>query len=182
MNRVLGPALAKIRDDNVNLYWYKIVHDVEYALNNTISKSTGNTPANLLFGINQRAKETDQIKNYIESFSETAERDLVKSRALAAINIEKNQDYNEKYYNKTKKEPLKYKEDDYVMVRNFESTPGVSKKLIPRFKGPYRILKVLRNDRYVLCDVENFQVTQRPYQGVWEAVNMRPWRPNEMSH
>ena len=61
------------------------------------------------------------------------------------------------------------------MLRNYESPPGVSHKLIPRFKGPYKILRELRNDRYVVADIKGFQNTQRPYQGVWELANMKPW-------
>ena len=61
------------------------------------------------------------------------------------------------------------------MIRNFDSTPGVSKKLIPQFKGPYKIIERLENDRYVLGDIEGFQISQRPYVGMWEAANMRPW-------
>lgn len=47
------------------------------------------------------------------------------------------------------------------MVRNFESTAGVSKKLIPTFKGPYEICKKLQNDRYVVNDIEGYQITQK---------------------
>jgi len=32
---------------------------------------------------------------------------------------------------------MMYKEGDYVVVRNIDTTPGVNKKLIPKFKGPY---------------------------------------------
>ena len=50
--------------------------------------------------------------------------------------------------------------------------------MIPRWKGPYEIVKVLRYDRYVIKDIENFQVTQRPYTGTWEACHLKPWCPN----
>ena len=65
------------------------------------------------------------------------------------------------------------------MILNGDSTSGASKKLVPVSKGPHEIIKVLRNDRYVIKDVENFKVTQKPYVGIWEASNMRPWRSNE---
>ena len=66
-----------------------------------------------------------------------------------------------------------------VEILYFESTPGVSKNLIPRFKGPHRIIRKLRSDRYFVADVEGFQNSQRPYQGVWEPANMRPWIMNK---
>ncbi|XP_076660976.1 uncharacterized protein LOC143364587 [Halictus rubicundus] len=66
---------------------------------------------------------------------------------------------------------------DKVLIRNYDCTPGVSTNIIPRFKGPYEIDRVLRNDRYVIKDVEGFQLSQTPYRGTWEAANMRPWRP-----
>lgn len=61
------------------------------------------------------------------------------------------------------------------MVRNFESAPDISKKLLPQFKGPYEITQLLPNDRYVVSDPPGFQNTQRPYIGTWEASNMRSW-------
>lgn len=65
------------------------------------------------------------------------------------------------------------------MVRNFDTTAGVSNKLKPVYKDPYCIHKRLRNNCYVLSDVEGFQLSQRPYQGVWEGANMKPWRRDE---
>lgn len=35
--------------------------------------------------------------------------------------------------------------------------------------------KVLKNDRYVLKDVEGFQQARTPYVGVWAIANIRPW-------
>jgi len=61
------------------------------------------------------------------------------------------------------------------MIRNFDSNVSTSKKLAPSFKGPYCVKRALRNNRYLLSDVDGFLNTQRPYQGVWEAYNMRPW-------
>jgi len=67
-----------------------------------------------------------------------------------------------------------YQTGDLVLIRNLDSTPGVSKKLIPQFKGPYKVTKCMRNNRYVIADMEGCQNTRKPYIGVWEAHNMRP--------
>jgi len=84
---------------------------------------------------------------------------------------------NQRSYNRRHKIAKRYQVGDKVMTRNFDNTPGVSLKLIPRFKGPYQVDRVLRNDRYVIKDTEGFQLTQTPYKGMWEASNMRPWIP-----
>lgn len=52
-------------------------------------------------------------------------------RAKAVEKIEKSQSYNKLYYDKKKKEAHCYKIGDYVMTKNFENTPGCSKKLVP---------------------------------------------------
>lgn len=35
--------------------------------------------------------------------------------------------------------------------------------------------RVLPNDRYVIRDIENNQVTQKPYDGIIESSHMRRW-------
>lgn len=132
----------------------------------------------MLFGVEQRLKSVDKVREYLEEQLEDNVRDLESVRDRASDLILKSQEYNKRYIDQKRKEPHKYAEGDYVMIRNFDSSPGVSHKLIPQFRGPYEVVKVLRNNRYVVADVDGFQVTQKPYQGVWEPANMRPWLPN----
>jgi len=47
-----------------------------------------------------------------------------------------------------------YKKGDYVMVKNFDSTVLTARKVIPKHKGPYKIAKAMRNDRFLLEDVD----------------------------
>jgi len=69
--------------------------------------------------------------------------------------------------NKKRKAARNYSEDDLIMVQNFETMGG---KLIPAYRGPYRIIHKLRNNRYIVADVEECQVSQRPYQGTWRRL------------
>jgi len=66
------------------------------------------------------------------------------------------------------------------MVKNIDTTPGVNKKHIPKFKGPYEIKVVLPNDRYVVKDIEGFQVTQLPFNSVFESKYIQPWIKNNV--
>lgn len=61
------------------------------------------------------------------------------------------------------------------MVKNVDTTPGVSKNHIPKFKGQYEVKVVLPNDRYVIKDIPGFQVTQLPFESVFECKHIKPW-------
>lgn len=104
-------------------------------------------------------------------------RDLPGLRKKASEQIGENQSKNKQIYDPKHKTAKKYQIGDKIMIRNFDNSPGTSQKMIPKFKGPYQVDRILRNDRYVIKDVEGFQLSQTSYQGTWEASNMRPWTP-----
>lgn len=70
---------------------------------------------------------------------------------------------------------LVFSEGDFVVIKNVDTTIGKNKKFIPKFKGPYVVQKVLPNDRYVIRDIENCQLTQLPYDGIIESSHMLLW-------
>ena len=89
-----------------------------------------------------------------------------------------NQLANKRYYDKKRKSANVYNVGDYVMIFNNDTTPGVNKKLLPMFKGPYVIVivkKMLDHDRYIVEDIDGFQVTQKPYSGTCAASQMKPY-------
>ncbi|KOC58630.1 hypothetical protein WH47_01037 [Habropoda laboriosa] len=153
--------------------WDRQLGQVEFALNNTVCRTTGETPSKLLFGIAQTGEINDNIRFLLEERS-VSERELETIRKKAVDNIVKQQKGNERYYNNRRKEALVYKESDYVMIRNIDTSAGVNKKLLPKFKGPYQVKKALDCDRYVIEDIDGFQITQIPYKGVIAIDNMRP--------
>lgn len=124
----------------------------------------------LLFGVSQR--DQDELRMFLEP---DYDRDLQKIRHDAQEQNLKVQDYNKQYFDKKTKPPYKYKNGDYIMLKNFDVTPGVNKKLIPKYRGPYEVKQVLDNDRYLITDVDNFQLTQRPFEGVFSPDSMKLW-------
>jgi len=182
VNRSIGPMIAKLTDPDKGLFWDTVLETVEHALNNTIQRSVSQHPSQVLFGVSQKGKVIDSLKEKLEELNKDREsRNLEVIREKATQSIEKLQEYNKLRTDLKRKIAKEYQTDDLVMIKNFDSHVGVSKKLIPKFKGPYRVTKVLRNDRYVLEDVEGFQQSRLPYKGVWAVANIRPWINNANS-
>ncbi|KAK9739907.1 Integrase zinc binding domain [Popillia japonica] len=171
-NRDIVPMIGKLCPDTNQ--WDTVIDQLEYALNNTTNRSTGKTPSILTFGIEQRGRITDAIRPFLESLN-SHPRDLVSIRHEAAMKIIKEQEYNKGKYDQKHKPPKVYKNGDFVMIVNTDVTPGVNKKLLPKYRGPYKIDKVLGNDRYLISDIEGFQLTRIPFSGIYESSRMRPW-------
>lgn len=180
-NRTILPMIAKLSDER-NTPWYNVVSDVEFACNNTASSATNKCPSKLLFGIVQRGKVIDNLRDALEADErEKPTHDLPQIRKRASEQTKRRQDANKDRYDHRHKTANKYQAGDKVMIKNFDNSPGVSVNMIPKYKGPYQVERVLRNDRYVIKDVDEFQLSQTPYHGTWEASNMRPWTPGKLS-
>jgi len=63
-----------------------------------------------------------------------------------------------------------------VVVENEPAATGGSRKLEPRYRGPYIVVKVLGNDRYVIEDI--IQITGRKYCSVYSSDKIKPWCSN----
>lgn len=172
VNRNLGPMIAKLTDSDDNKSWEKVVESVEFTLNNTRHRMIDEHPSVMLFGINQKGKIMDNIRDNVMAESV---RNVKEIRGKAHEKQIRAQAYNENYVNSRRKDPIKYTVGDYVVVKNFDCSVGANRKLIPKYKGPYKITKVLENDRYILEDVDGFQQTQIPYKGIWSTQNIKYW-------
>ncbi|GJQ68671.1 hypothetical protein Trydic_g17211 [Trypoxylus dichotomus] len=172
INRIMTPMLAKLCVDKK--IWNKMLHEVEFALNNTVNSSTKETPSKLLFGVPQTGRVSDELRQILlDSYGN--ERNLEEARNEAEENIKKQQEYSKAYYDGKHKDALTYQIGDHVVIKNFHNTPGVNKKLIPKFKGSYVVKKVLPNDWYAIGDPPDFQNTQIPFDGVVDSNNMKLW-------
>lgn len=73
------------------------------------------------------------------------------------------------------KKPTLYNQGDLVLIRDLQTKTGVNKKLKPNYKGPYKIAKVLRKNRYVVTDIPGFNITQKPYNSILSSDKLKPW-------
>lgn len=62
---------------------------------------------------------------------------------------------------------------DFVAIKRTQLGPG--QKFLPKFLAPYRVIKVMRHDRYVIEKVGDHE---GPQQTSTSANNMKLWSPN----
>ncbi|KZC14419.1 hypothetical protein WN55_07094, partial [Dufourea novaeangliae] len=77
---------------------------------------------------------------------------------------------NRRTYNKRRKEATKYTVNDVVAIKRTQQGPGL--KLANKFLGPYKIIKELRNDRYV---VERIGDHEGPLTTSTAADHLKLW-------
>lgn len=151
LNRIIIPLLTKLAAPKPQ-EWFKHLARAQQCLNTTWNRSTGTTPFKLLFGVYPRLKDDTEITELLSrelSYEFDQQRNDLRERARE--NLQKIQRENHRGFNRKRKEARRYKEGDLVAIRRTQRGPGL--KLAHRYIGPYQIIRVLRNDRYVVRKV-----------------------------
>lgn len=172
---VLDAIKCMVKDDGKN--WDKQLRMVQWGMNAMVNATTKVSPNTLLFTYSPR----DIIQNQLLMMfaAEDTESQSEEVKRLVQLRIESEQQKQKEYFDKSRKEARKYFEGELVLVERDPQATGQSRKLEPRFKGPYIIQKVLGNDRYLLTDVPGVQLTQRRVSTVFAAERMKPWSINQ---
>jgi hypothetical protein len=172
-NRTLVPLLAKLVESNQK-EWDKLLSEAEFLLNNTYNRSIGDIPSRVLFGVIQNQQVQPSLIKFCEELNRDVDSDinLPNIRENATKNTIKLQKYNKDYHDRHTTKQTKYSCNDLVLV-HANKIPGENSKLKNQYKGPYVVTKVLDNDRYIMCDVDGYQVSGKPYEGVHGPENMR---------
>ena len=96
-------------------------------------------------------------------------------RGQALENINEQRAKWKKRFDEKHEEPKTYQVDDLVVLENEPPATGTSRKLEPKYRGPYRIAKVLGRDRYLIQDVDGAPVSNRKVPSVYSSDKMKPW-------
>lgn len=71
--------------------------------------------------------------------------------------------------------PTKYKEGDFVLIRDSTLKSSEDKKLKSNYKRPYRIAKILVQNRYVITDIPGYNISSRAYNTTLSSDRIKPW-------
>lgn len=80
-------------------------------------------------------KAEHSMKLVLQQFNEES-RDFKHNRQEVSKIQNRSQLMNEVTYNQKHKASHEYLEGDYVLIKNVDTSAGVNKKLLPKFKGP----------------------------------------------
>lgn len=100
------------------------------------------------------------------------------ARAEASEKMLQQQRAAEKRFDKRRKVPTSYKIGDLVRIEKTlidKTTLGKSKKLVAKFQGPYRIMKILPDDRFLIEDTPITRKGSKRYENVIAIDKLHPW-------
>lgn len=177
-NRTILDALsARVSEEDK---WDREVYKIRWALNNTVNKSTGKSPSELLLGYRPRNRIEVVLLNDVGEVSHDADRSNTRKKASDAI--KKSQCKMKARYDLWRADSRVFKRGDAVGVRRvITSNEGASKKLLPKFSGPYEVKEVLDNDQYLVGDIKVCQRNQKPYSGVFAEEKLKNWETTASS-
>ena len=176
INRFLKASLKRRVEESSN--WITDLGTIQYVINNTHHSALKASPSKILFGFEQRNHEDANLVKVLNQVAQTELNfdDLRQNHRKIAIEAtDKIRNYNKIYYDHLHKKPTRYKQGDYVMIRDTVTKPGEDKKLKPNYKGPYVVAKVLNNNRYVIQDIPGFNLTAKPYDSILSPDRLKHW-------
>lgn len=137
--------------------WDEYVNLAMFTYNTHIHKSTQFSPYELIFGhkafIPNTISSQPEFKYTYDDYYSSLKLKFNKAHQIARENIIKSKEKSKIYYDK-KLNDINYKINDLVYILDKQTKPGLSKKLSPNYKGPYKIIKVFDN-KNVLVEIKS---------------------------
>ncbi|KAL4710103.1 hypothetical protein ACJJTC_016505 [Scirpophaga incertulas] len=119
------------------------------------------------------------IKNYKIKNDETvnveSREDITEIRREAGVRIANQQIKDKQRYDKKRDASVIFSAGDLVSIKRETPSDGKSKKLVVKYQGPYRIIKALPNDRYLIEDTPISRKNGRRYENIIAIDKMKPW-------
>lgn len=175
-NRTIKTAVAMLSKDQRE--WDDNLKFVTFSLNTSVCESTGYTPAMLVFGRELR-QPFDIISNVVhgdaiefnpDTYRDTIQEDLARVYDRALHIAQKSKTNQAGIYN-LRHRKVSYDVGNLVWLRNFDKSNKadfIAAKLSEKFKGPFKIGKVLSSNQYEVLTLSGRSL------GRWPVHHMKP--------
>lgn len=176
-NRTILDALSTKTHGKDDRTWDEQIPDIQLGLNTSVHSTTKKSPCELLFGYKVSGTSEGIMSEVIKDTTEVLSPEKLNELRQSSGNLIKAQQEKDKIrFNKKRKPSHVFSEGDLVRVeREISHNDGKSKKLVAKFQGPYRITKILPNDRFVVKDTPLTRKNNRGYEAVVAGDKLRPW-------
>lgn len=172
--------------------WDSLLYLVKFCYNTSVQSSANFSPYEIVFarkptGLHDLLMNVAQNKTMKLTKKHEYLKDMVnRANSITEIvnkHLEKCRKLQKEHYDKQVTKLISYKIDDLVLLKNFNGLKNHAKKLLPKFIGPYKILRVL-NDLNFSLSVNGKQVTVHynrmcPYKQSKFQTNQKSRIPND---
>lgn len=172
-NRTILNSLAAMNHGLDEKDWDTNLGKLQWSLNNVINKGIGKSPAEVVFGQRTTGQSENIYKEALPETTQATEEQRDEIRKEVEEKIENNQRKMKETFDKNRAPTKLFKEGDLVMIPNHNPEKGKSKKLAPRFRGPFKITSVLDKDRYEISSIAGH--AGRKYKNIYPADQLKPW-------
>lgn len=175
-NQTILRSLATQNSQHNEKDWDLAIAKVQFGINNTINSTTGKSASEVLFGVRLRGGGDNLLKDALQETVNKKQTNFEEDRDKVAETIKNKQNKIKESHNSKTTPARQYNLNDLVKITkvSFNENIGKSKKLLPKFIGPYQVTKILGNDRYQVSNIPGFAKTKK-YVTVVSADRMRPW-------
>lgn len=154
--------------------WDNQLGKIQWGLNNTVQKTTGRRPAEVMFGVSMNSEIYPNLNEITEETREDI--DVATIRSEVKERIDEEQEKQKQRYDQNRRPARVYSEGDLVKITKVSfNNDGKSKKLLPSYMGPFRVTKVLGQDRYKIASIPGFSGSTSKRTTTVAADRMLPW-------
>lgn len=164
VNKIITTCLGTSTEKLEGYDWDDKLFQVQWAINDSVHNVTKRSPNEIVFNHKGFGISENPLTQEIVALNEELGNEDDKEDVETLLN--KNKEKLELQYNKKRKSAPVYQSKDLVLVRSEAPSTGESRKLVPKYKGPYEVVKVLDNDRYLVQDIEGEQQSGRFYKAI----------------
>eukprot|EP00798_Chlamydomonas_sp_ICE-L_P029418 gene29418-biopygen5345 len=142
-NQVLEDALRAFTNEKQK-DWPSLLPNAQFAINNAFNRSIQDTPFHLMYGQHPRVALQPSDVHNVDTSAKSWLEQMDYAVASARRHLLAAQDRYKSYADR-KRRPIILKVGQHVMLsaKNLKYWPGLARKLLPRFVGPYPISHVI---------------------------------------
>ena len=176
-NRSIAQILRTVVNHNQK-NWSEKCSMVEFTINSSINTTTGYAPFELNYGYILRLGQhisTNTSFGGVKQFAQQALWNLMDAHDTIIEHRVAQTHYSKKYW----KPSIQYQPNDlvYFSTKNLTLPKGRAKKLLPRFIGPYKVLKAMNDSLNVTIELPQ-ELKDRRISPTFDTNLVRPYVEN----